>query len=105
MPFTGALKGMLEATRTLELLTLGAAYINSSTAFITLKSRVAACCAHQVHKNFLHQLKFLVMVFYQFICTLTIDMIHNILHTYSYLLFLCPVFVDVAIARASLYLC
>lgn len=42
----GAVKGVLEATRTLELLTVGAYYKTSSTAFVTLTSRVAAssCC-------------------------------------------------------------
>ena len=44
----GALKGMLEATRTLELLTVGAYYKTSSTAFVTLTSRLAACSSSQM---------------------------------------------------------
>lgn len=44
----GALRGVLEATRTLELLTVGAYYKVSSTAFVTLKSRVATSCTHQM---------------------------------------------------------
>lgn len=43
----GALRGVLEATRTLELLTVGANYKTSSTAFVTLLSRVASCMGHQ----------------------------------------------------------
>lgn len=44
----GALKGMLEATRTLELLTVGAYYRTSTTAFVTLKSRVSTNLSHQM---------------------------------------------------------
>ena len=44
----GAMLGVFEATRTLELLTLGAYYRTSSTAFVTLTTRVAASCSHQV---------------------------------------------------------
>lgn len=44
----GALQGVLEATRTLELLTVGAYYKTSSTAFVTFKSRVANSCSHQM---------------------------------------------------------
>lgn len=44
----GAIKGVLEATRTLEMLTLGAYYHVSSTAFVTLKTRVSKSIAHQM---------------------------------------------------------
>lgn len=44
----GALRGVLEATRAIELLTFGARYRVSSTAFVTFKSRVAKCSAHQM---------------------------------------------------------
>eukprot|EP01041_Mallomonas_annulata_P001199 gene1199-2331_t len=44
----GALRGVLEATRTLEMITVGAYYKTSSTAFVTLKTRVANCSAHQM---------------------------------------------------------
>jgi hypothetical protein len=44
----GALRGVLEATRALELLTFGAHYKVSSTAFVTFKSRTAKCCASQM---------------------------------------------------------
>lgn len=44
----GALRGVLEATRTLELLTLGAFYKISSTAFVTLTTRKATSSAHQM---------------------------------------------------------
>jgi hypothetical protein len=44
----GALKGVLEATKTLELLTVGAYYKTSSTAFVTFKSRVANSSSHQM---------------------------------------------------------
>ena len=44
----GALRGVLEATRALELLTFGAQYRVSSTAFVTFKSRVAKCSSHQM---------------------------------------------------------
>jgi hypothetical protein len=43
----GALRGMLEATRALELLTFGAQYRVSSTAFVTFKSRVAKATSQQ----------------------------------------------------------
>lgn len=52
---SGALRGMMAATRTLELITFGAYYQTSSTAFVTLRSRVAAACAHQMllsHENY-----------------------------------------------------
>jgi hypothetical protein len=42
------LRGVLEATRALELLTIGSYYKISSTAFVTLKSRVSALCATQI---------------------------------------------------------
>lgn len=51
----GALRGVLEATRTLELLTFGAYYNTSSTAFVTLSSRVAKSISHQMllsHEHF-----------------------------------------------------
>lgn len=44
----GALRGVYEATRALELLTLGAYYKTSSTAFITFKTRFSACCCQQM---------------------------------------------------------
>jgi hypothetical protein len=44
----GALKGMMEAKRTLELLTFGEYYRISSTAFVTFRSRVAKCTSHQM---------------------------------------------------------
>jgi hypothetical protein len=44
----GAVRGLLEATRTLELLTLGAYYSTSSTAFVTFTSRVAKSVSYQM---------------------------------------------------------
>lgn len=44
----GAIRSVLEATRTLELLTLGAYYSTSSTAFVTFKSRVPKSVAYQM---------------------------------------------------------
>jgi len=44
----GALKGIKEATRALEYLTLGAYYRISSTAFVTFKSRFISCCSLQM---------------------------------------------------------
>lgn len=44
----GAIRSILEATRTLELLTLGAYYSTSSTAFVTFKSRVPKSVAYQM---------------------------------------------------------
>jgi hypothetical protein len=44
----GALRGVLEATRTLELLTFGAYYKTSSTAFVTFNSRVSVCSSQQM---------------------------------------------------------
>jgi hypothetical protein len=44
----GALRGVLEATRAFELLTVGAYYSTSSTGFITLNSRVATNCSSQM---------------------------------------------------------
>ena len=52
---SGALRGVLEATRTLELLTFGAYYKTSSSAFVTFKSRVTKCCSNQLllsHDNY-----------------------------------------------------
>lgn len=43
-----ALRGVLEATRALELLTFGAYYKISSTAFVTFKSRIASASAQQM---------------------------------------------------------
>lgn len=51
----GAIRSVLEATRTLELLTLGAYYSTSSTAFVTFKSRVSKSVAYQMllsHENY-----------------------------------------------------
>lgn len=45
---TGVIKGVLEASRALELLTIGAYYSTSSTAFITMNSRVNTSCASQM---------------------------------------------------------
>ena len=50
-----ALRGVLEATRTLELLTMGAYYKTSSTAFVTLSTRVASSSCSQMllsHRHF-----------------------------------------------------
>ena len=44
----GALRSIFEVTRTLELLTVGAYYKTSSTAFVTFKSRVSACSSYQM---------------------------------------------------------
>lgn len=44
----GALRGVLEATRALELLTFGAQYRVSTTAFVTFKTRKAASSCHQM---------------------------------------------------------
>jgi hypothetical protein len=44
----GAIRSVLEATRTLELLTFGAYYSTSSTAFVTFKSRVSKSVAYQM---------------------------------------------------------
>jgi hypothetical protein len=44
----GAIRSVLGATRTLELLTLGAFYSTSSTAFVTFKSRVPKSVAYQM---------------------------------------------------------
>jgi hypothetical protein len=50
----GALRGVLEATRTLELLTVGAYYKTSSTAFVTLRSRVVAGMCDQMQLSHRH---------------------------------------------------
>jgi len=50
-----ALRGVLEATRTLELLTMGAYYKTSSTAFVTLSTRMASSSCSQMllsHRHF-----------------------------------------------------
>lgn len=55
-----AAKTVLEATRRLELATLGAHYQTSTTAFITFKSRVAKAAAHQMllsHEFFTMEVK------------------------------------------------
>jgi hypothetical protein len=44
----GAIRSVLEATRTLELLTLGAYYTTSSTAFVTFKTRSARSISCQM---------------------------------------------------------
>ena len=50
----GALRGVLEGIRAVELLTVGAYYKTSSTAFVTLKSRVAECSSHQMFLSHVH---------------------------------------------------
>ena len=45
---TSAFKGIIEAERTLELLTFGAYYKYSSTAFVTFKSRLSQSIAYQM---------------------------------------------------------
>ena len=45
---TGALQGLVELERTLEMLTLGAYYKYSSTAFVTFNSRVTQSVAQQM---------------------------------------------------------
>jgi hypothetical protein len=45
---SGAFRGIVEATRALELVTVGAYYKASSTAFVTLKTRVAKSSSHQM---------------------------------------------------------
>lgn len=52
----GAIRGVLEATRAVELLTVGAFYHTSSTAFVTFNSRVSKAISYQMllsHKYFL----------------------------------------------------
>ena len=44
----GALKGMMEAKKTLELLTFGEYYRISSTSFVTFRSRVSKSTSHQM---------------------------------------------------------
>ncbi len=56
----GALRGVLEATRTLELLTFGAYYKTSSTAFVTFNSRVSVCSSQQMllsHEHYAIEIK------------------------------------------------
>lgn len=43
-----AIRGMLEVTRSIELLTVGANYKTSTTAFVTFTTRVARCSSHQM---------------------------------------------------------
>ena len=50
----GALRGVLEGIRAVELLTVGAYYKTSSTAFVTLKSRAAECSSHQMFLSHVH---------------------------------------------------
>ena len=50
----GAVRGVLEAARTLELLTVGAYYATSSTAFVTFKSRTASSTAQQMILSHAH---------------------------------------------------
>lgn len=45
---TGAVKGTIAAVRTAEILTLGALYNTSSTAFVTFNSRVAKAISYQM---------------------------------------------------------
>eukprot|EP01035_Chromulina_nebulosa_P020397 gene20397-26468_t len=45
---TGAIRGILEAERTLEMLLVGAYYKYSSTAFVTFTSRMAEAIAYQM---------------------------------------------------------
>jgi len=44
----GAVRGVLEAARTLEMLTVGSFYHTSSTAFVTFRTRLAASSSHQM---------------------------------------------------------
>lgn len=44
----GALRGVIEAERALEMILVGAYYNHSSTAFVTFKSRMAETIAHQM---------------------------------------------------------
>lgn len=44
----GALRGVLEATRAVELLTIGAFYHTSSTAFVTFRSRMSKAISYQM---------------------------------------------------------
>lgn len=44
----GALRGVLEVERAFEMLTLGAYYKYSSTAFVTFRTRMAETIAHQM---------------------------------------------------------
>ena len=44
--FSGALRGIIEVERALEMLTLGAYYKYSSTAFVTFNSRITESIAH-----------------------------------------------------------
>ena len=48
------LRSLLEGVRAVELLTVGACYKTSSTAFVTLKSRVATSSAHQMFLSHVH---------------------------------------------------
>ena len=48
------LRSLLEGVRTVELLTVGAYYKTSSTAFVTLKSRGAKSSAHQMFLSHVH---------------------------------------------------
>ena len=50
----GLLRTLLEGIRTVELLTVGACYKTSSTAFVTLKSRVGTSSAHQLFLSHVH---------------------------------------------------
>jgi hypothetical protein len=50
----GAMRGVLEGIRAVELLTVGAYYKTSSTAFVTLKSRVAKCSIQQMFLSHTH---------------------------------------------------
>jgi hypothetical protein len=45
---SGALRGVLEVERAFEMLTLGAYYKYSSTAFVTFRTRMAETIAHQM---------------------------------------------------------
>ena len=46
--FSGALRGVLEVERAFEMLTLGAYYKYSSTAFVTFRTRMAETIAYQM---------------------------------------------------------
>lgn len=50
------MRGALEAERAFEMLTLGAYYKYSSTAFVTFNSRVAESIAYQVLPSYIHTL-------------------------------------------------
>ena len=48
LSISGALRGVLEVERAFEMLTLGAYYKYSSTAFVTFRTRMAETIAYQM---------------------------------------------------------